>query len=480
MPAQIDDDTGFITLGEVAGGLRRKWYVVAASTLVGVLLGGALMTRSSDSYTSEAQLVIDPITTDPFAANSRPVDAVNPETERSVLRGSEVAQQVVDELELDTTASQLLNRVTVENPEGSLALKVSVQATTAARAQALANAFAATYLEQRSDNAQEAISALVSSIDAELAATKDRLAEAIASAEGLAGNTFAGQQVEAEISTLRTRIASLEERRTELLTTSTSPGRITREADLPGSTDGLPSLVLLAGVVAFTTTLGGVLAVLLDRRGGKVKDASAFEALVPGAQLELIRDQTDLEGVVGSAILAAQSTNHQAAPTLYCTEGNRASLSLTTSLVRGLSGAGLRTLVLWTGENSLPTYYVVRNDLEILCSGEMSPVDASEDPVLWILPSNRGGTSVLAREDLPANVTKWAEQSGYDVVLVSTPSPWLQPAVAGLARRAHEVNLLIDCPPRRRDLASTVKALGSVGVGVSRTIVVLDPDVLIL
>jgi capsular polysaccharide biosynthesis protein len=479
MAAQIDDDTGFITLGELSGGLRRKWYVVVASALVGVLLGGALVARSSDSYTSEAQLVIDPITTDPFAANSRPVDAVNPETERSVLRGSEVAQQVIDELDLDTTASQLLNRVTVENPEGSLALKVSVQASSAERAQALANAFAATYLQQRSDNAQESISALVASIDAELTATKERLAEAIASAEGLAGDTFAGQQVEAEISTLRTRVASLEERRTELLTTSTSPGRITREADLPDATDGLPSVVLLVGVVAFTTTMGAVLAVLLDRRGGRVKDASALEALAPGARLELIRNQTDLEGVVGSAILAAQRTNPDAAPTLYCTENNQASLGLTSALVRGLSGAGLRTLVLWTGDNSLPKHYVVRNDLELLCSGEMSPVDAAADPVMWILPANRGGTSSLAREDLPANVMKWAEQSGYEVVLISTPSPWLQPAVAGLARRTNEVNLLIDQPPRRRDLAATVRALGSVGVGVSQMVVVVDPDVLV-
>jgi capsular polysaccharide biosynthesis protein len=474
----MDDGAGFITLGELTGGLRRKWYVVAAAAALGVLLGGGLVAKSSAKYTSEAQLIVNPITTDPFAANSRPVDAVNPETERSVIRGSDVAQAVIDQLDLDTTPSNLLDRVTVENPEGSLSLRVSVQASSPERAQELANAFAATYLAQRSEKATDTIDQLVADIDAEIQTTQERLTEVIANSATVDGSTFAGQQVEAELSSLRTRIASLEERRTELLTTSTSPGRITREADLPGSGDGLPSIVLFAGAVALTTTLGAVLALLLDRRGGRVKDATALEVLGHGARVEIVRDRTDLEGAVGSTILAVQNSTREPVLLLSCSVDKDGSLSLTDELARGLSAAGLPTVVMWTGEGSPPEGDVVREDLERLCHGELGPLDASGDPLMWIVPANRSGVSTLAREDLPSNVTDWAVKSGYEVVLISTPSPWLQPAVAGLARRVDDVNLLVDGFPRRSDLASTVDALNSAGVGVRRMIVVTDSGLL--
>lgn len=437
------------------------------------------MVRSGSSYTSEAQLVIDPITTDPFAANSRPVDAVNPVTERNVLRGSDVADAVIERLGLDTTSSDLLGRVEVENPEGSLALRVSVTASSPERAKEVADTFAAVYLEQRSANATDSINKVIQSIDAELATTNQGLATAINDAAAVDPGSFAGQQAQAQIATLRTRITSLEERRTALLTTSTSPGRITREADLPSSPDGIPPIVLLVGVLVAMTTVGCVVAFALDRRGGKVKDRSAFEALAPGAAIDLVRNHDELDAAVGSIALATQSRHGRPSLSLFCSESSQAAFGLTSAIVRGLGNSGLKAVVLWTGADDLPDSVKVRDDLEWLCSGEMHPIDSASNRVVWIVPAGRGGSAALAREKSAANISRWATQSGFDIVLIATPSPRLQPASAQAARWADDVTLLVEHAPTRRDLTGVTSTLNSMGVVLERVIVLTNASTLL-
>jgi len=478
MASTATDDSGLITLGEIVGAIRRQWRIVAGFAAVGVLAAAAMVLTSPASYTATSELVIDPITTDPFAANSRPVDAVNPITERSVLLGSSVAEAVISRLKLDTTPSDLLSRVEAVNPDGSLTLVVTATASTDKKAQALADGFSQTYLDQRSAMADKSIAGVVQNIDAELAKTQEELAAAIASGVGLVPTSFQAQQVEAQVSTLRTRVATLEERRTQLVSASTTPGRITLKADLPTSPSGLPSTVLGLGVFMVFTSIGLVAAVIYDRRGGRLRDLSGIQAVTHGATVDIALDsESVLEESISTAALDMVSNAATTSSALLCSITRTAPTLAADRLVLSLVASGRKVLVVWTGERAdLPEKRVKWPVLEQMCSGDLDTLSEDERTDLWVVPDTGVGSAALARDDAAVAIHKWATTSGFGALLVVSPSPQFQPAVAGFARYVEYVMLTSVGQPRRSQLAGAVAALTRNGVGVDRVLVTPSED----
>jgi hypothetical protein len=467
-------DQTLITFGEVVGALRRRWRVLVVFALLGVVLGLFVAQRGPGLYTAESQLVIEPITTDPFAANSRPIDAVSPATERSVLLGSTVASEVIRRLNLSTDVTDLLSRVSAENPEGSLTLRVSASASTPERAKALADTFAAVYLDQRAANAQTAIDALVEGIDTELGTASTELAEAISRASGVEPLSFEAQQIEAQISSLRARIASLEARRTELLSARTSPGRITREADLPTAPDGLPPLAKGLGVLLAASAAGVAAALLLDRRGGVLRDRSALEAATGGARVRILEDAEQVRSAVGTVVFDADLVPSKPPIVLLTDVGATPHASLTDELAYAFAASGKRPLVVWTGDRQhRPNGQFVETSLEDICDGAppLAPSDERRAGPAWITPASGAGAAALARETAARRIGEWALASGYDVVVVATPSPRHQPAVASLARRVDEVAVVAKGLPLRESLVATMELLEAAGVAAHRLLV---------
>lgn len=475
MTSDISGDQALITLGEIAGAIRRQWKIILVFVLLGLLAAALVIGRSGSFYTAESQLVIDPITTDPFAANSRPIDAVSPTTERSVLLGSAVATEVIKRLNLDTTPSDLLSRVTAENPEGSLTLSVSASAASAERAQQLADTFAEVYLEQRGGNASNSIDSVVDEIDKELAATGQQLADLSASSADLPPLSFEAQQAEAQISTLRSRIASLETRRTDLLSAQRTPGRITRDADLPQSPDGLPPLVLGAGIVLVFGTLGVVVAIAFDRRKGLIHDVSVLEAGAPSARVHLATSKEDVSAAVGAIAFDVDLLPSKPPTVLMSSIDREGSRQLTDELASAFSRSGRRVLGIWTGDRlRRPTGGLLAEGLERVCDGsayQLSPADLRRQGPLWLIPAAGAGSAALARDDVVSRVSEWATANHFDIVLVSTLSPRLQPAVASFARRVDEVVLGTEGLPHREALSSALTVLGSAGVAVRHLVV---------
>ena len=131
-------------------------------------------------YTSNASVVIRPILSDPFGDNR--IEDVGADTQAKVLDSTVVATTVAKRLKLDKDPKDLVNRLTVENPVGTLILNISFTASTPERAQAGAQAFAQAYLDyRRTDRGGRPRSGRSTELDAQQQASISRsLADAAA------------------------------------------------------------------------------------------------------------------------------------------------------------------------------------------------------------------------------------------------------------------------------------------------------------
>ena len=142
-----------LSLGDYAAIIKRRWRVVVASALVFMVLGGLYTFKKGTTYTSNSSVVIRPILSDPFADNR--IEDVGAVTQAKVLDSTVVASTVAKRLKLDKDPKDLVNRLTVDNPIGTLILNIAFSASTPERAQAGAQAFAQAYLDYRRNDAEQ-------------------------------------------------------------------------------------------------------------------------------------------------------------------------------------------------------------------------------------------------------------------------------------------------------------------------------------
>ena len=112
-----------------------------------MLLGALYSLKGGATYTSNASLVIRSIQSDPFGETR--IEDVGANTQAKVLDSTVVANTVAKRLKLDRDAKDLVNRLTVENPIGTLILNITFSASTPERARDGAQAFAQAYLDYR-------------------------------------------------------------------------------------------------------------------------------------------------------------------------------------------------------------------------------------------------------------------------------------------------------------------------------------------
>src|SRR5882762_9681643 len=108
------------TLSDYVAIISRRWRVVVATALIFMALGALYSIKGGTTYTSNASLVIRPILSDPFG-DSR-IEDVGANTQAKVLDSTVVAGTVAKRLKLDRDPKDLVNRLAVENPIGTLIL----------------------------------------------------------------------------------------------------------------------------------------------------------------------------------------------------------------------------------------------------------------------------------------------------------------------------------------------------------------------
>lgn len=136
-------------LREYARIARRNWVLIAAATLVGILLGGTASILSKPTYVSDTQLFV-------AIQNSGSIQELQQGATFSqarvqsyvkIVNSPVVLQPAIDALGLSTTAAELASRVSARTNLNTVLITISVTDTSPARAASIAQAVSNSLIE---------------------------------------------------------------------------------------------------------------------------------------------------------------------------------------------------------------------------------------------------------------------------------------------------------------------------------------------
>ncbi|MGW5875535.1 chain length determinant family protein [Nocardiopsis terrae] len=261
-------------LKEYTALLRRRWRLVGAGVLGGLVLATAGVVAVPSTYTSTAAVQIRPTGMAEFTGerSGRLTGDVNLDSEAQVVLSDQVTTVMADSLPGDPAPADLRERIDVTVPSNSNILELHYSARSPETAREGADALAAAYLEHRGEQARSLISGRLDALRGEQEGLYERLSDLTAENAGAVGadRVSADAQAEAvrqEISDLGNGISPL-----SALHETVSPGQVITPAGLPEApTAPVPLLWLVAG--AALGLVAGLLAALVrDRLDPRVHD----------------------------------------------------------------------------------------------------------------------------------------------------------------------------------------------------------------
>lgn len=127
-------------LTDVVRAVRASWWLFVAGILVGLAVAGSLIWVRTPLYASSTQLFVSVAgSTDPSAAYQNNLLAQGRVTSYAeLLRGEQLARQVVRDLDLDLTPAEVAEKVTATAVPDTVILEVTVTDTSAVRARDIA------------------------------------------------------------------------------------------------------------------------------------------------------------------------------------------------------------------------------------------------------------------------------------------------------------------------------------------------------
>ena len=273
-----------INLRDQVAVLRRRWRLLLACSVVGLLVAFAASFTQPTQYRSTTSLEISPVTASQSASNGLIMQPAEIATQIQVLQSTPVAQRVIDTLELDVTTSQLLDSITTTQEADTRVVAVTAMRPTADEAMEVATSFADEYLTFRAEQANKQKEDALAALTEEATSTRDALAAVerkIPNATGL------------ELAQLRSRQQSLLVELTQILSDQAAAsvsapgalgggGQILVPAPLPGApAEPQPMRAALLGL--FLGLLLGIgLAFVRDHFDDAIRDEGRLrEAIAP-------------------------------------------------------------------------------------------------------------------------------------------------------------------------------------------------------
>ncbi|MGH2819476.1 MAG: polysaccharide biosynthesis tyrosine autokinase, partial [Candidatus Rokuibacteriota bacterium] len=255
---------------------RRKWNILLVTA---VCVGAALAFLSTQQplYSSEAEVLVEPLTP-PSTAAPDPGTLINMETEARLAYSDNVAGLAAEELGTLEEPSSLMGGLNVAVAPGTQVLVFSYTHSDPVEAADRAQAFAEAYLKDRRDQAVDSLTDTAQANAEEIAELNLKLRKLN---ETLDATTDPQLRIkrEARFSALSSRLALLREQAVdENIFGVISPGRVTQPA-APAASPSSPQplraggLALMAGLA-----LGIGLAFLRERLDERVRSRDALEA----------------------------------------------------------------------------------------------------------------------------------------------------------------------------------------------------------
>ncbi|MGC4110228.1 MAG: hypothetical protein QM747_07345 [Nocardioides sp.] len=155
--------------------VRRRWYVVVAGLLVGVLGAFGYLQTASRTATATASVNINVFSSTPFGNQKQPSQLYDPTTEQALATSSDVLTNAAKEMGNGLTVGQIRARTTAAPVAGATIVKISYSASSRTKAEQGADAIANEYLDYRSAGAVAKVEQVVTKLNRQRADLLKRL-----------------------------------------------------------------------------------------------------------------------------------------------------------------------------------------------------------------------------------------------------------------------------------------------------------------
>jgi len=270
-----------LTLLDYLGWLRRRWWIIAIGSIVGLAAAAGFTATQPRTFTSETSVLVRQI-----GPEANPNAKVNLDTEAQVVRSMVVATRARDLLKTGESPESLLGKVTVTVPPNAQVLVVVFESGTPTLARDGSHAFAQAYLDLRVDIARRDLDTEIAALRLQIEEINKQLTAVAGKMAALPANSVDRQRAEADRSVLTNQLANLNGRLSPLLSAALDPGSIISDATLPVQPTSPNQLLNLASGFGAGLLLGIALALLMDRldtrirRGRNLTDRLGFPVLL--------------------------------------------------------------------------------------------------------------------------------------------------------------------------------------------------------
>jgi len=267
------------------GVLRRRWWIVLALTIVGLVAAFAYVTVAPKAYTATASVNVVPTAADqtnPVAGSRTNGATVNLDTEAQVVQSTTVATIAAKMMHSPLTPWALDQQVNVTVPPNSSILDISCKASTPAGAATCANDFAKAYLQNRSTTATNYINQQLQKLQKKInglnqaqAALRTKIGSLPANSPTRAADQNQLKTYESQSNKLTQQYANI-----SALAAQTNGGSIISIATPPGKPSSPKKLLIIPSGLVAGLLIGLIVAFLVDRRDRRIHNSEHVERLL--------------------------------------------------------------------------------------------------------------------------------------------------------------------------------------------------------
>jgi capsular polysaccharide biosynthesis protein/Mrp family chromosome partitioning ATPase len=271
---------------DYTGVLRRRWAIIVAGMVVGLVAALAYVVVAPKTYEATAAVYVASTGADQSSSSSGGKSSgsslVNMSTEAQLVTSGTVAAIAGHMMHSTLTPYQLSKQVTAVNPPNSSVLDISCEASTATGAATCANDFAAAYLQNRRASATSVLNGEIKTLQGKITTLQSAMKKLDTTIAGLSSKSATKLSDQSLLAGDRTQVNSLNGQVVALtgqlanvqgghvITSATPPGK----PKSPSKTLDLP-VGLVVGLI-----LGLVVAFIWDRRDKRLHGAPDVERLL--------------------------------------------------------------------------------------------------------------------------------------------------------------------------------------------------------
>ncbi len=314
MASPIQPDS--FELSDYAAVLRRRWWIVLALALVGVVAAAAYTGLAPPTYTASAMVQVDPLPNNANSVGGRTSGNVNMDNEAQVVQSMAVASRAAKLLHT-TSVQDLLTRISVAVPPNTTFLQIRCSARTAADAAACADAFGRAYLRYRHAGLVSGVSSQVAVLTARISILRTQITQLKTQLAKLPTKS-------AQRTVVRTKLATFNADLTGLLQASgtlvpylaslntqqaVAVGQIVTPATPPSSPASPRALLVLPSGLLAGLLAGLLVAFAVDWRDQRIHDRRDVERSL---SLPVLLDVAAQKGKPQAALFSLQTRTGQA------------------------------------------------------------------------------------------------------------------------------------------------------------------------